>query len=183
MTTAFSSKNPNNYLCNYCDYTTSYLKDYNKHLQTIKHKNNKDNGTNNGLIKLYECNLCCKMFKDRAGLWRHKKKCISDDNSNTIIKADQDVDLDKIPNDKDDIIILLLKQNTDLIKEQADIKQIILELVKNGTNNMTNSNNTINNNSHNKAFNLNFFLNETCKNAMNITEFVDSIQWELEDLM
>jgi hypothetical protein len=134
------------------------------------------------------------MFKDRAGLWRHKKKCIPDDNSNTIIKADQaadpDADSDKKPNDKDDIIILLLKQNTDLIKEQSnlikeqsDIKQIILELVKNGTNNMTNSNNTINNNSHNKAFNLNFFLNETCKNAMNITEFVDSIQWELEDLM
>jgi hypothetical protein len=84
-----------------------------------------------------------------------------------------------IVTDKDDIIIMLLKQNTELIKDQADIKQIIMELVKNGI-----TNNTTNNiNSHNKAFNLNFFLNDTCKNAMNINEFLDSIQLELNDLM
>ena len=69
----------------------------------------------------------------------------------------------------------------------TEVKQIIFELVKNGTNNEFNyNNNTINinnTNSHNKAFNLNFFLNETCKNAMNITEFVDSIKLELSDLM
>ena len=69
----------------------------------------------------------------------------------------------------------------------TEVKQIIFELVKNGTNNEFNyNNNTINinnTNSHNKAFNLNFFLNETCKNAMNITEFMDSIKLELSDLM
>ena len=69
----------------------------------------------------------------------------------------------------------------------TEVKQIIFELVKNGTNNEFNyNNNTINinnTNSHNKAFNLNFFLNKTCKNAMNITEFVDSIKLELSDLM
>jgi hypothetical protein len=64
---------------------------------------------------------------------------------------------------------MLLKQNADL-----------MEIVKNGTHN---TNNTINNNSHNKAFNLNFFLNETCKNAMNITDFVESIKLQLNDLM
>ncbi len=75
--------------------------------------------------------------------------------------------------------MMLLKQNSDLIKDHSDVKQIILEIVKNGITN--NSNNNIN--SHNKAFNLNFFLNDTCKNAMNITEFVDSIKLELSDLM
>jgi hypothetical protein len=73
------------------------------------------------------------------------------------------------------------------MKENKEIKEMILEIVKNGiTNNTnTNTNNSHNNttNSHNKAFNLNFFLNETCKNAMNITDFVDSIKLQLTDLM
>jgi hypothetical protein len=134
------------------------------------------------ICSAFVCLNCNKKYKDNSGLWRHKKTCITDDTSNTIIETTTDKE----------VIMLLLKQNTDLIKEQSnlikeqsDIKQIILELVKNGTNNAINTtnNNTINNNSHNKAFNLNFFLNETCKNAMNITEFVDSIKWELEDLM
>ncbi len=76
------------------------------------------------------------------------------------------------------------------MKENKEIKEMILEIVKNGitntTNNTTNNtNNTTNTNtnSHNKAFNINFFLNETCKNAMNITDFVDSIKLQLSDLM
>jgi DNA-binding ferritin-like protein len=78
-----------------------------------------------------------------------------------------------------------VKQNSELIKEHADLKEIILEIVKNGiTNtNTTNSHNTNTTNSHNKAFNLNFFLNETCKDAMNITDFVDSIKLQLTDFM
>jgi hypothetical protein len=71
-----------------------------------------------------------------------------------------------------------------LRKGQTDIKEIILEIVKNGvTNTNMNNNNSNNTNSHNKAFNLNFFLNETCKNAMNITDFVDSIKLQLNDLI
>jgi len=78
---------------------------------------------------------------------------------------------------------MLLKQNSELIKEQSDIKELILEIVKNGNTN-TNTNNSYNTtNSHNKAFNLNFFLNETCKNAMNITDFVDSIKLQLSDFI
>ena len=86
-------------------------------------------------------------------------------------------------NDKDQLILFLIKQNSELIKEQGSIKQmmieqqnIVLEIAKNGTNNI------INTNSHNKAFNLNFFLNETCKDAMNIMDFVESIQLQLSDL-
>jgi hypothetical protein len=81
--------------------------------------------------------------------------------------------------DKDELIITLLKQNADLIKGQQDM---IIKLTENGINNTSHSHNT-HTNSHNKAFNLNFFLNETCKNAMNITDFVDSIKLQLTDLM
>ena len=67
------------------------------------------------------------------------------------------------------------------MKENKEIKEMILEIVKNGTHN--NSHNTTNHtNSHNKAFNLQFFLNETCKDAMNIMDFVDSIKLQLTDL-
>jgi len=113
------------------------------------------------------CKICFKHFNDRAGLWRHTKKCIDKNEEK------------ENPTDKE-LVMMLLKQNNELIKEQSDIKQIILEIVKQGTNNTTNNIN--NTNSHNKAFNLNFFLNETCKNAMNITEFVDSINLQISDL-
>jgi hypothetical protein len=68
------------------------------------------------------------------------------------------------------------------MKENKEIKEMILEIVKNGTTNHSH-NTTTHTNSHNKAFNLNFFLNETCKNAMNITDFVDSIKLQLSDLI
>ena len=79
------------------------------------------------------------------------------------------------PIDKE-LIMMLIKQNSQLIQQNAD-------LVKNTSITTTNShNNTNNTNSHNKTFNLQFFLNETCKNAMNITDFVDSIKLQLSDL-
>jgi hypothetical protein len=83
---------------------------------------------------------------------------------------------------KDDIIQLLIKQNNDLFKEQSDIKQIILEIVKNGTNNTIHNNNNNSVNSHNKTFNLQVFLNETCKDAMNISDFIESVQLQVSDL-
>jgi len=79
-----------------------------------------------------------------------------------------------------DVLEYLLKQNSELIKENSEFKNIMIKAIENGT--MNNSHNTTHTNSHNKAFNLNFFLNETCKNAMNITEFVDSIKLQLSDL-
>ena len=91
--------------------------------------------------------------------------------------------------DKEGLIMMLIKQNTELIREQGNIKQmmieqqskiieqqnIVLEIAKNGTHNTVT-------NSHNKSFNLNFFLNETCKDAMNIMDFVESIKLQLSDL-
>ena len=91
-------------------------------------------------------------------------------------------------NEKSEVIDLLLKENKFfkefIVEQNQEFKNLILEIVKKDTsqNNITNNNNNNITNSHNKAFNLNFFLNETCKNAMNITDFVDSIKLQLSDL-
>jgi len=74
--------------------------------------------------------------------------------------------------------MMLIKQNTQLFEQNSEM----LEVIKNGTHNTNNSHNNNNINSHNKTFNLQFFLNETCKDAMNIMDFVDSIKLQLSDL-
>lgn len=139
--------------------------------------NSHANGTNletNGTTQLV-CLNCKKEFKTKSGLWKHKQTCKQN-------KIDEPKLTDK------NVILKILKQNSELIKENSelrkeytDIKKLIFQIVKNRTNNTT-TNNTYTN-SHNKAFNLNFFLNETCKNAMNITDFVDSIKLQLTDLI
>jgi hypothetical protein len=172
------------YVCKLCDYTTCRKSQYIRHLTTDKHKNNDlaINGNDLAIIKVpneYICTLCKKIYKDSSGLWRHKKKC------NVTIVTDSNVETI----DKDQLILMLIKQNSDLIKESTEFKNMIMtqhtstqnmmmDVIKNGTNN-TNITHT---NSHNKAFNLQFFLNETCKDAMNIMDFVDSIKLQLSDL-
>jgi hypothetical protein len=126
--------------------------------------------------KKYEC-LCGKTYVDNSGLWRHKKKCITNKKDEKIYTPEiiEPKIEDKIPEtfDKEMLIIQLLKQNQEL-------QQSLIELSKK-TINITNHNHNTNN-SHNKTFNLQFFLNEECKDALNISEFVSSIKVELEDL-
>jgi hypothetical protein len=117
--------------------------------------------------KQYKCDNCNKCYKARNSLWYHQQKC--DELTKKLTELD-----------KDELIITLLKQNAELIKGQ---QEMMIKLTENGTITNTNSHNNNNTNSHNKAFNLNFFLNETCKNAMNITDFIDSIKLQLCDLM
>jgi hypothetical protein len=180
MATTEIPENPRIYNCEICDYVTSSKKDYNKHTSTQKHIRNTLATCSNNLAteKSLHCEFCNKPYKDRTGLWRHKKSCYKGEFTETNHECKDE------PSDKQ-LIMMLIKENSDLRKEQSDIKELILELVKNGTNNNTTNNNitTTNTNSHNKAFNLNFFLNETCKNAMNITDFVDSIKLQLSDFM
>ena len=175
----FLAKTSNVFYCEKCDYTTDRKFNFNSHINSYKHKNNVDDNSDNSFLakknKTYLCNNCNKTFNDRAGLWRHNKKCSNNSDPKKINGMD-----------KDELIMMLLKQNADLIKGQQELmkgqQEVTMELVKNGTNNTTN-NTTTHTNSHNKAFNLNFFLNETCKNAMNITDFVESIKLQLSDFI
>ena len=182
MTTEKTEKNVNNYCCKPCYFNTSNKTDFNRHLTTHKHKNNvltTDNNAKNE--KLFICKICEKKYNDRAGLWRHKKICIDEKannechtNNNVISNNNLTSINNEITNNKDELIIMLVKQNSELIKETADFKSMMMEVIKNGTHNTNNSNN--------KTFNLQFFLNETCKDAMNIMDFVDSVKLQLSDL-
>lgn len=164
METIFS-QNSHKFVCNICNIKTNNKKDYTNHLMTPKHKKLSIVNTLEtnfspispnpkiSVINNFICPLCDKCYKSRVGLWKHKKNCSQENNELGLI-------------DKE-IIKSLLNQSEKLMK-----------LVENGV--TYNSNNTTNND--NKTFNLNFFLNETCKNAMNITDFVSSIKLSLEDL-
>ena len=164
-------KNLIKYYCKLCHFKCFQKCDWERHI--IRPKHLAWSQGNDLEIKKLEKNFFCdcgKIFKTKSGLWKHQYKCLyckEEDNSKKLTEIDKDV-----------LIITLLKQNAELIKGQQDM---IIKLTENGIGN--NSHNTTNTNSHNKAFNLNFFLNETCKNAMNITDFVDSIKLQLPDLI
>jgi len=166
MTTEKMKKNDKKYCCEICYFNTCKKKNFDIHLQTQKHKNNvlttDDNEKND---KKYCCEICEKNFNDRAGLWRHKKKCI-------IINKDHDYENSEETGEIKEFMKYLIKEN-------SEFKNLMMEMMKNGVNNNTLINN---NNSHNKTFNLQFFLNETCKDAMNIMDFVDSVKLQLSDL-
>jgi len=152
------------YNCKKCDYNTCNKKDFNKHILTAKHKKNtiSTNFNQNGILeenipKIYDC-VCGKIYKERSGLWRHKHKC-----NGSTEKHKQ------IPQIDTNLIIELLKQNQELQKS-------LIELSK--EKGITNNNSITNN----KTFNLHVYLNEDCKDALNISDFVSSIKVELEDL-
>jgi hypothetical protein len=155
------------YYCEFCDYKCSKKYNWDRHIVTPKHlkstKHNKIATKNEQNEQTYICDNCNKEYKDRTGLWRHKKKCVLEKTLDISKKSE----LEK----KDELIDYLIKEN-------KEIKELILELAKKDTYNQS-INHT---NSHNKSFNLNFFLNETCKDAMNIMDFVDSIKLQLSDL-
>jgi hypothetical protein len=174
-----------NFECIICDYNTCRKNDYDKHLFTPKHISNAKQSVYPAKVakvakkshdasssKSYKC-LCGKKYVDNSGLWRHKKKCNEPfEFVNDIVEPKIEKSISE-PFDKEMLIIQLLKQNQEL-------QQSLIELSKKSIN-ITN-NNTSTTNSHNKTFNLQFFLNEECKDALNISEFVSSIKVELEDL-
>ena len=172
MTDILPQKNPSKFYCDICHFNTCNKKDFSKHLLTLKHKNtdkiliNTDTKTLKNPTAHSETFVCeCgNNYKHRQSLFTHKKKC----------KLEQEKleEYNKPNNDSKDELIEFL------IKENKEIKELILELAKKDTY----SNCITNTNSHNKTFNLQFFLNETCKDAMNIMDFVNSIQLQLSDL-
>ena len=163
-----NSKKLIEYVCEKCYFVTCNKNDFNRHNKTKKHISNDSQCFS--MVKTqknsYEC-ICGKKYMDNSGLWRHKKKC----NIDIISDTDKDETVDK-----DQLILMIVKQNSELIKETSEFKNIMMEVIKNGTHNTTHTN------SHNKTFNLQFFLNETCKDAMNIMDFVDSLKIQLADL-
>lgn len=185
------SKSCSNFYCKNCDYITSKKSSFNKHLLTAKHAiiNQKIQNATEKLPEVaqdsYKCS-CNKIFKYHSGLWRHKKICSSvnqHDTSNKITEIQISNDVKTLDISDKEIIKMLINECTEFKNLILDQNKTIMELVKKDNLNITNHNTNNNtNNSHNKTFNLQFFLNEECKDALNISEFVSSIKLELEDL-
>jgi hypothetical protein len=170
--------------CVICDYHTSKKSSYNNHLLSAKHQNSIKGDVletfgDEIMLKLcsnkFTCQKCDKTFESRNGLWKHNKKCnlVKNINNNQITNNFIDINEQNEPSDKQLIMML--------IKENSEFKNMMMKVLDNGTNNTVNTT-MYNVNSNNKTFNLQVFLNETCKDAMNITDFVNSIQLQLSDL-
>ena len=193
---AFMPKLCPKFYCKFCDYGTSKKSSFDNHKLSLKHATNvsisKTEMPGNAFMpKLcsegnYSCQNCDRLFNSPSGLWKHKQKC-KDDDDNAEIKRDIK-ELAKQITDKDELIMFLIKENSEfkniIMEQQTQQNNIVMKVLENGTNNVTNTNTNTNTNcmNNNKTFNLQFFLNETCKDAMNIMDFVDSIKLQLSDL-
>ena len=165
MTTKLSHKKDHEYICEQCKYITNNKKDFNKHLMTLKHKNNENYNKNVPKIPLLFTCECGKKYNHRASLYNHKKKC---NIKNISINDEYD-------NTKDlDYKSMFLQ----IINENKELRKTITELIPK----VGNNHNTINSNNKNK-FNINVFLNEKCKDALSMDEFINKIEVSMKNLL
>ena len=177
-----SQKIPIKYECIKCNYITVNKKDYNKHLTTRKHIM-EINGNKMEII-YPRCNICSKVFKSSSGLWKHKQKCSPLSN---------DVTDNTVDNNNNDTIVQtmmqLIKQNQELLVSNQQFKELIVEqqhenkkLQSQLIEAVKDNGNTYNTTNNNQKFNLNFFLNTTCKDAMNMSDFIENMEINFKDI-
>jgi hypothetical protein len=182
MLTKKTSKTSINFCCEKCDFECSKKGDYNRHLMTRKHKNVDNILTNvdNNTSKKHHTCLCGKEYQYRQSLSIHRKKC------NKVVEPIQTTEtVTHSLNDNIELLSFFKEQ----INENKELRQLLIEQNKQlyETNNKLlllskENGNTTNINSNNKTFNLQIFLNETCKDAINLTDFIDSIKVQIKDL-
>jgi len=160
------------YICENCDFMCVKKNNYNKHLMTRKHANN-DEQLQKRSKKMpiqYSCD-CGKEYVYRQGLYAHKKTCIA-----SLHKQNKPIEQTTTETQPEDVKVLsdMVKE---LMKSNAELQKQLITVCKN-----TSNNTTTNINSNNNTFNLHFFLNEQCKDAMNISDFINTFDLQLEDL-
>ena len=171
-------KGQNEYYCEKCYFKCCKKYSWDRHLLTSKHVQ-EANGNISETPKGHHnncCEKCKKEFKTRSGLWKHKNNCKLTETITFEKNTHKTHNTHNLSTDKD-LIMMLIKENSELKTIMIEQQSMVMKVLENGTHNTT-----IHTNSHNKAFNLNLFLNETCKDAMNIMDFVDSIKLQLSDL-
>ena len=172
-------KSLHTYSCGYCDYYTSSKKDYNKHIMTRKHQNtyNKltqlpkspENIQHNQSIRVFKCN-CGNSYFHRQSLHKHQKKCsILDNNDNNHNDNNHN---NSIHIDKNDMTQKLVEL---IMSKNQEFMNMIMDKIVDRLPNITNNTNTNSHNTTNNQFNIQMFLNEHCKNAMNLTDFIESL--------
>jgi hypothetical protein len=198
--TNIKTKNPKSspcYVCNICDYVTSNKKDYNKHINTIKHIKNEKSPEHNMVCE------CGKTYTNRSSLFNHRKVCpmtckdghnheecvhekVVNSEDNLVLQiqeGEKGENTDESIKITKDMFLKLVNDNQEMIKvikEQQQQINLIIPKISNAGSTTTNNNTTMNNTNNN--FNLNFFLNEKCKDALNMSEFIESLKITLEDL-
>jgi hypothetical protein len=176
-----SQKIPKKFECLFCDYFTCSYKDFEKHVATDKHKkrgygskmvvNGSEKSQKSQICKKFACE-CGKSYKFDTGLYRHKNKCHIETSAKQTAIPDTSIHNAINVTDKE-LMMTILKENSELKNMVIETQHKMLEIMQTGTHNV---------NSHNKTFNLQFFLNDTCKDAMNINDFVNNIKLQLSDL-
>jgi len=184
--------------CNYCNITCNRKSEWERHLLTNKHIGN-ITGNKETIKTDFQCETCNKIYKSRKGLWGHNKICkdtilieqntIIDSSLNEIkLLTNLVIELVKNNTELQKQTCELQKQNQDVQKQNQDFQKQTTELQKQMIEvcqkiqpTIINNNNT-NTNSHNKTFNLQLFLNEECKDAMNMSDFINSIELKISDL-
>ena len=162
-------KNAENFHCEKCNFKCSKLSEWKRHISTAKHKKivNDSNLTPKNATPLV-CE-CGKSYKYDSGYYRHKKIC------KYIEKEKKEAIKEEEPNYKE-LLMQAMKQMQEKDKLMEKMMSEMIPKIGNTTNNTTNNNTT------NNHFNLNLFLNETCKDALNLTDFINSLQVQLKDL-
>jgi hypothetical protein len=170
MTTKKCPKVAQKLLCEKCDYYTSKKSSYDKHILSAKHLNatNDDKNTTKSCEKVaknYPC-LCGKKYSHHSSLWKHQKTC------NRKKETDSETSLTLPQQPTNELVMSLLNQNMELQKQIIELCKEKNTVINNTTNNTTNNNN----------FNMNFFLNEQCKDALNIMDFINQLKLNTSDL-
>jgi hypothetical protein len=180
-------KNADKYYCEKCNFKCSKKSNYNIHLTTTKHQKILDDTSQMPISRMYSCNKCGQEYKYHSGLWRHKQKCTGENSVSVNVEQVSNQASVTSPLDSS-LVIELLKQNQEFKelmieqhKRMTEQQDTIIELSKNSGN--TTNNNTINNTTNNNKFNLNVFLNETCKDAINLNDFIQSIELTVNDFI
>jgi len=184
MTYTILPKNANFFSCETCDFATSNKFNYLKHLDTRKHKTLTNTYTNlaKDATPNFTC-LCGKSYKHRQSLYAHKKVCLKKDVtiSETALEHSNVNENSIVNNDFKDLVCKMMTENNEikamLIKENQELRSQIKELIP-----KVGNNNTITNNNINNKFNIQIFLNEQCKDAINIKDFIESIKISLQQL-
>jgi hypothetical protein len=190
-------KTSKKFICELCYFECSNKKDFNRHLSTTKHKRltmanewlmektpydntSQVSGVQTHLLPTashtekgfftpdhYECKNCKKVYSHLSSLCKHKKTCLNNVEDNITIVKNQ---LSTLPKEKEnefkDLVLLLLKENKEIQQNFLDILPMFKGSIVSNSNNTTTTNN---------QFNINMFLNDHCKNAMNLTEFIHSL--------
>ena len=177
------------YSCESCDYHTSNIFDFNKHKTTRKHIKSTTIDDFSTQSVTYSCDKCNACYKERSGLWRHKKQCsqLSKNNvstepafENSFVLAQREQLAQQEPPEPFDFSVMfeLIKQNQEFKELLVEQNKQMLELA--GKIGNTNNTQNIKNQNNNNQFNIQMFLNEKCKDAISLDDFVESLQFNTQ---